>query len=274
MSTITIEVRQAKEIHAVAVPQGSCAPVEVIFNTSSVTDDPGSEAIWNVGDGSAPLKGTTVTHIYTTPGTYKVQLDYTDGVCKSNPDYIPEIVVHEIPKADFSVPDEVLISNPRVQLINLTTPVGNNSYDWTVSSVGESHDVNPNFEFKKIGKYQIRMVATSLANCVSEISKTIEVKNVFNIFMPNSFTPNYDGLNDFFKPEFTDYGLDVKSFEMEVFDRWGERVYHTRDIYKGWDGTLMNKGDVILKKDVYTYKLKYKDLDGNVFTKTGFVTLQ
>ena len=87
-----------------------------------------------------------------------------------------------------------------------------------------------------------------------------------------SFSPNFDGLNDIFAPVFSEYGLDLKSFEMEIFDRWGHSLYRTRDISKGWDGSVQNKGEP-LKEEVYIYRIKYKDLDGNSYSKMGHVSL-
>ena len=60
---------------------------------------------------------------------------------------------------------------------------------------------------------------------------------------------------------------------MEVFDRWGHSMFLTKDFTKGWDGTVLNKGDEPLKQDVYVYKLRYKDIDGKIHNKTGHVTL-
>ena len=48
---------------------------------------------------------------------------------------------------------------------------------------------------------------------------------------------------------FTPYGLDAKTFDMEIFDRWGASLYHTRDVTRGWNGTLQNKGGDKLKED-------------------------
>jgi gliding motility-associated-like protein len=79
-------------------------------------------------------------------------------------------------------------------------------------------------------------------------------------------------LNDDFKPVFTEYGLDLKSYEMEIFDRWGHTLFHTKDIAKGWDGSVQNKGEP-LKEEVYIYRIKYKDTEGNAYTKTGHLSL-
>jgi gliding motility-associated-like protein len=75
-----------------------------------------------------------------------------------------------------------------------------------------------------------------------------------------------------FIPVFTKEGIDTKSFEMEIFDRWGHSIFRTRDITKGWDGSMQNKGEP-LKEDTYVYKIKYKDAEGNLYEKTGNVSL-
>ena len=65
----------------------------------------------------------------------------------------------------------------------------------------------------------------------------------------------------------------MKSFEMEIFDRWGHSLYHTKDATsKGWDGSIQNKGEP-LKEEVYVYRVKYKDSDGNAYTKMGHISL-
>jgi len=85
------------------------------------------------------------------------------------------------------------------------------------------------------------------------------------------FTPNDDNLNDVFVPVFSPYGLDEKSYQMDIFDRWGVIIFHTFDHRKGWDGRIGNRDQV--KQDVYTYRIKFKDLDGKAYTKEGTVTL-
>ena len=66
------------------------------------------------------------------------------------------------------------------------------------------------------------------------------------------------------------YGLDTKTFEMEIFDRWGHEIYRTRDYAKGWDGTQDGQ---TLKQGTYIYKIKYKDLEGKLYYQTGFLSL-
>jgi gliding motility-associated-like protein len=93
------------------------------------------------------------------------------------------------------------------------------------------------------------------------------------VFVPNSFTPNFDGLNDVFKPVFSPFGLDAGYYVFQVYDRWGQLVFSTRDVSAGWDGSFMNKGSQMLKQDTYNFQMTCKDLDGRVYKRQGSVTL-
>jgi len=267
---VQVIVNEIPKVEAVANVNVGCAPLEVLFNTPSANEGNGE---WTLGDGSEPVKGLTISHVYTSPGRYSVLFNYSYEGCATQAEVKHDIVVHEVPEANFSVPDEILISNPVVQLTNLTPRIGDQKYLWRISGVGEIvGEVHPKVEFPKIGKYEVTLVAETQYGCKNEMIKMLEVKNDFQIFIPTSFSPNFDGLNDVFIPVFTPYGLDLKSFDMEIFDRWGHTLFRTRDITKGWDGSLNNKGEP-LKEEVYIYKIRYKDLDGNIYSKMGHVSL-
>ena len=271
--TFSIRVGESVNVNVTTnLPNGEgCAPLQVVFYPQTNVGN----GAWDFGDGSDPKNNTlNVSHIYTTPGTYTAIFNYVsaDG-CPAKPLAVnPSFVVHENPIANFSVPDEVLISNPDVQLTNLSSMLNTNKYQWRIEDMYTVTEVNPVVKFDKVGKHQITLTAVSVKGCKNEVTKTIEVKNDFNVFIPSSFTPNYDGVNDYFLPVFSPYGLDSKSFEMEIFDRWGHSLFRTKDITKGWDGSLQNKGET-LKEEVYIYKIKYKDLDGNLYNKMGHITL-
>jgi gliding motility-associated-like protein len=274
-STIVIQIVDIPKVVAYASPAGGCAPLEVVFNTPSSNNGAEDIGEWYLGDGSEPKTGLKISHIYTSPGTYSVTLNFRNSVCHTQALVSNHIHVVAAPEANFAFPDEIYISNPTVQLENLTPSIGDNKYTWKIEGLSRDYyDVHPKVEFPKIGRYNVTLIATASNEyqCTSESRKIIEVKNDFNIFIPTSFSPNFDGLNDFFVPVFTSYGLDVKSFEMEIFDRWGHSLYRTRDITKGWDGSINNKGEP-MKEEVYVYRIKYRDLEGNSYTKMGHVTL-
>lgn len=112
--------------------------------------------------------------------------------------------------------------------------------------------------------YKIQAINEFGCKAIDEIC--VEVTTNYNIYVPNIFTPNGDGVND----EFIVYGTGLSKFEMLIFDRWGEKLFVSYDQLKGWDGTY--KGQMS-KSDVYPYMIKYHSLDGKAHTKTGHVSL-
>ncbi|MBW6481446.1 MAG: gliding motility-associated C-terminal domain-containing protein [Vicingaceae bacterium] len=86
------------------------------------------------------------------------------------------------------------------------------------------------------------------------------------IYVPNSFTPDGDGINDIFFA----YGVDIIEFEMYIFDRWGEKIFYSNDMKNGWDG--LYKGTLV-KNDVYVWKVTYKDVLKTYGEMLGTVTL-
>ncbi|MCC6372215.1 MAG: gliding motility-associated C-terminal domain-containing protein, partial [Bacteroidia bacterium] len=268
---LTLNVAKPTEVSPRTNPAVACVPFEAILNIPGVDD---GFATWIFGDGSDSKQELTTSHVYTSPGHYTATLVYVNKAgCPSTPVIAATYTVNELPTPDFVVPEEVFISDPLVQFTNLTPSINSNKYYWRVEGVQKSNEVNPSLPFTEIGRYHVTLLAENPnTTCKAEITKPLDVKNDFNVFIPSSFSPNFDGLNDLFVPVFSAYGLDAKSYEMEVFDRWGHSVFRTKEVAKGWDGSVFNKGEP-LKEDVYVYKLKYKDLDGNLYNKIGHISL-
>jgi gliding motility-associated-like protein len=108
--------------------------------------------------------------------------------------------------------------------------------------------------------------------CKDVVSQVISVKNDYGVYVPNSFTPNFDGVNDIFIPVFSPFGLDLKVYDLEIFDRWGLSLFKTKDYTVGWNGFAKGTEDP-LKQDVYVYKIRFKDAEGKIYNKTGHVSL-
>ena len=95
---------------------------------------------------------------------------------------------------------------------------------------------------------------------------SVEIKVTPTLYIPNSFSPNGDMINDIFKPEYTGF----VEIELSIFDRWGENIFRTEELNGGWNGTYKN---VNCELGVYTYKLSAKDISGKTLEKVGHVTL-
>ncbi|MDX2172152.1 MAG: gliding motility-associated C-terminal domain-containing protein [Bacteroidota bacterium] len=102
--------------------------------------------------------------------------------------------------------------------------------------------------------------------CKAKDEVCIEVTLNSGVYIPNAFSPNDDGLNDIFYV----YGYSISDVTMDIFDRWGEKLFSSTDQKIGWNGS--HKGTPC-KNDVYVYKVSYKGLDGKKQYKTGHVTI-
>ncbi|MGB1031587.1 MAG: PKD domain-containing protein, partial [Flavobacteriales bacterium] len=91
--------------------------------------------------------------------------------------------------------------------------------------------------------------------CVGKDSLYIDV--YFPIYVPNSFTPNNDGINDLFRA----MGENIRGFHLEVTNRWGEQIFVSDDIAKGWNGNVHN-GEYYAQVDIYIWTIWYDDLKG------------
>ncbi|MCC6599991.1 MAG: gliding motility-associated C-terminal domain-containing protein [Crocinitomicaceae bacterium] len=93
----------------------------------------------------------------------------------------------------------------------------------------------------------------------------------FVYYLPNSFTPNNDGVNDIFRVEGN--AIDATDFHLMIFNRWGEKVFETTDLTKPWDGSHQG-GAYYVKDDVYMYRMKIKSIhDPQPVEVTGTVTV-
>jgi len=117
----------------------------------------------------------------------------------------------------------------------------------------------------QIVKYIIE--ATPVSNTFQPIhSNKVETARKPLLIFPGAFTPNGDGLNDIFKPEY----IFIKSYSLEIFNRWGELLFSTRDIESGWDGTFQGE---MAPPDSYTFLSNAEDFRGLKLSRSGIVVL-
>ena len=182
------------------------------------------------------------------------------------------ITVYPHPLAAFSyTPQPVDILNPWVQFIN-------NSYDkypiaywyWNFGDGKDSlsNEKNPSHLYGDTGTYCATLVVVDEHGCIDTAVNCLVVGPDFTLYIPNAFSPNGDGMNDVFEPK----GSYIKNFEMYIFDRWGMELYHTTDIFKGWNGTTKGS-NTICQEDTYVYTINVTDTRGNIHKYVGNVNL-
>lgn len=140
-------------------------------------------------------------------------------------------------------------------------------YKWEPTNELGGCNTCDNYITKPFSNTTYTCTITNINGCEKKCIYDIELKDPLKtLYVPNSFTPNNDNLNDIFFPVIPYY----KNATMQIFNRWGILIYNTNDIQNGWDGTFKNSK---LPNDVYTYKIDVEFLDNTTKTQTGNVTL-
>ena len=246
-----------------------CTPVVVTFN--NLTAAGASPTItWDFGDGTTATGGS-VTHSFTGAGCYDINLDITttDG-CSVDTTILNQICVFPYPVPDFTFsPNPTDVFNTEISFTNMT--IGGNNYAWNFAGLGTDNATNPSFTFPSTsgGEYEVCLFASNNQGCADSICHTVVIDDVFLLYVPNSFSPNGDGVNDIFLPIVQ--GFDPETLEILVFNRWGEVIFKSSSALIGWDGT--HKG-MKSKEDVYVWKVKAKkSVNEDVIERIGNVNL-
>lgn len=257
-----------------------CIPLTVNFTDGSIVPGtiPGDTITswnWNFGDGtSSTLQNPS--HFFPTAGSYPVTLAITTfgGCAGDNSDTALIVTAHPDPIAAFSV-NATSFDLPFETTICTNQSVGASTYIWNFGEGNTSTLVDPQHLYTVLGTFQIQLVAITQFGCPDTAYNTITT--IADVVFPNAFTPNADVAsggtysllstsNDVFFP----YTAGVVDFSFEIYNRWGELVFESLDINKGWDGYY--KGN-LSEQGVYVWKAYIKMNDGKEHFKSGDVTL-
>ncbi len=146
------------------------------------------------------------------------------------------------------------------------------SYEWQPAGICEP-DCNT-LDFTPSGSLTVFINAISEMGCFATDSIRINIDNTQKVFIPNVFSPNADGDNDFFTV-FGDTPNVAEIEQLTIYDRWGGLVFEQNNFQPnnptlGWDGTARAKA---LNPGVYLYVARVRFLDGEMVTYSGDVTL-
>lgn len=171
------------------------------------------------------------------------------------------ITVHSAPSVSAGMDDTTTVGSS-VQL-NAT---GGILYVWTPAATLDNAGIyNPIATPPTTTTYTV--VVTDLNGCkTSDVVKITVIEPAF--WVPTAFTPNEDGNSDVFYVR----GEGMLGFEFSVFNRWGERIFFTKDFYTGWDGTRQSTGDK-LPEGAYVYQIRGTLSDGKIIDSKGMINL-
>ncbi len=223
---------------------------------------------WTFNNGTA-VATQSHTIIFPATSSNTVQLIVSNGVCSDTA--VETVVLDNEVKASFTMPD-VICPEDKLEVKNTSTgQIDAWRWNFDILSTSTLKDPLPvSFPVNnREAYYTIKLVAfNSALGCNDSTRKTLTVLDHCFIAVPSAFTPNNDGLNDYFWPH---NALKADNYEFKVFNRWGQLVFHSRNWKQKWDGKIEG---VLQNTGVYVWMLSYKHRDtGKQVFQKGTVTL-
>ena len=201
-----------------------CSPLPVVF--TNTTQD-ATNCIWDLGvDGTFNNCGT-FSYTFQNPGCYTISLttDSPNG-CSSSSTFTNLICVNPTPVADFGVSSNTIsASNPMVNIYN--NSIDADQCTWYFGDGTMSVDYHPGshtYPYDIGSSYVLTLVAQSDSGCVDSMMQEIAFYDDLLYYVPNSFIPDGDNVNDVWLPVFSS-GIDENQYQLYVFNRWGNVVF-------------------------------------------------
>lgn len=254
-------------------PVVGCAPLT--FSLAATSNGVNDVFTWK--DTTSVIgTGSVLNHIYQDPGKYSILLSVVSANgCESKLTKQDYIEVYPKPHASFYAdPQTTSILDPNINFINTSQGATGNYWDFgdpaATNGNNSSIVVNPSHGYSYVGTYAVNLVVTSTNGCRDTAKVMVEITPDFALYIPNTFTPDGNGVNDIFQP--LGVGIDEENYRMDIYDRWGENIFTSSNFRKGWDGTVKG-GSKMAEQGVYVYKLMVKDIQGNKHPYVGHVTV-
>jgi gliding motility-associated-like protein len=218
---------------------------------------------WDFGDNSPFSTQQNPSHCYTNTGTYTVTMTAISNAGCVQTQTIPNMItVYPVPHASFTAnPQVTTILNTNIQFTDLSSgnPI---TWQWSFGDPTTTSDSssmqNPSYFYSSEygDTYNVNLIVTNQYGCVDDTTVEVIVEPEFTFFIPNAFTPNGDGVNDFFFGT----GIGITKYQIWIFDRWGNLIFTSNDINEGWDGSVQGKGGDICQIDTYVWKVALTDV--------------
>ncbi len=234
-------------------PDSGCVPVQsTLYNTT----DPvylGGDCVWSFGDGGSAMACDSVAHLYTVPGAYTVGLTITTPEGCTDQTQLPgAVIVNPAPEATFTFsPNPGTSLNASIYFASDDPQAAEWLWTFDGTDTATTRTLYHTFSDLVGGDYEVCLRVADTYGCADSLCQVVTVY-VPAVHVPNTFTPDGDGLNEVLLPVLADMVPEEHLFE--VYDRWGQLIFSTTDILQGWDGRALGGGN-ILPPGVYTWRL-------------------
>ena len=198
-------------------------------------------------------------------GNYNIKYEYTDPITSCYNKINETITISASPEVEmlFS-PQPANIEDPNI----LFRDNSNEDIINTIWYLGDGTIIYDELNFwhtyEDIGTYTIEYYITNIYGCSDSVKNNLTINPTYSVFIPDAFTPNNDGDNDFFLPS----TVGANSYNIKILDRWGGIIYNEDN--KPWDGKVASKP---ITSGTYAYSITIFDFLNKPFTYTGRINL-
>lgn len=274
-SNVTFSFYENPIVSFSATPTSGCPVLCTNFIDESTITGTATITAWDWdfddnGDGSTL---PNPTNCFNNSGYYDITLAVTssDG-CITSLTQTQLVEVFPIPNAEFSSsPNPASLIEPTISFNNESSPDVNywmwDFGDGTTLGTATS-DPSHDYPDDTTNTYTVTLIVRNVNGCYDTTEHQVAIGPAFTFYIPNAFSPNNDGKNDFFNGS----GIGIEEYTMRVFDRWGNMVFKTQDLNVHWDGKA-NEGSGTAQIDVFVWKVDIKDILNKRHTYMGTVTL-
>lgn len=248
-----------------------CSPAYVSFTDLSQDANP-LQYTWDFGNNTTSTEQNPLI-TYSESGNYTVKLEVKNIFGCVNTFEIPSLVeIEPTPVANFVVsPSNILTIDAPTAKVNNFGENADVCY-YVISSASGIADTIYNFDitytFPDSGTYKVEQFLLNNNGCSDSTIQTIRVDAGFKIFIPTGFSPDGDGMNDYFAA----FGEDIVEAEIIIYNRWGNVLFRSYDPQAGWDGRTRGGEDYVLP-GIYFYEYKLRDKYGGIHNKKGTLSV-
>jgi gliding motility-associated-like protein len=246
-----------------------CAPVLLQFTATETT---GLTYQWQLNDEDILSSDSAeFAYTFTSSGLYEVSVEVEDANgCINEVQASGTISIYPQVVADFTFsPEEATVANPEFEFTNLSENAVN--YAWDFGNGDSSTEENPVYTYAETaGEYEVMLIAGNAIGCSDTAIANIVVRDEMIVYVPNTFTPGGDGVNETFFPVIT-AGFEVSDYRFDIYNRWGELIFTSTDRNEGWNGTYRS---LKCKVDTYVWVLRLTESGTtNVHSLEGHVNI-
>ena len=194
-------------------------------------------------------------------GYYRIS-NLKDAFCNGENSEEFNLTIRNRPQAEFTLyPRETSINEPTIYVNDQSLFA--NYYEWSFGDSTELfYDMDIEHDYENAGNYDIKLFVANEFGCTDSITKQVIVHPNFELFIPDTFTPDGDRINDTFGCK----GYGIASYTISILNRWGELVFNSNDIGIEWDGKNAING-------VYAYRIDIVDMIGKSHYFEGEISL-